>query len=157
EKVGRENAGKQFVAITDPNSKMQKVAESDGFRKIFFGNPEIGGRFSALSPFGMTAAAAMGLDTKDFLNRAAEMVADCRNKTVGENGGALLGTILGVCQTHGVDKLTIFTSPEIYDLGAWLEQLIAESTGKEGVSIIPVDREPMLDAEDYSDDRVFAY
>lgn len=157
EKVGKENAGKQFVAITDPNSKMQKVAEEDGFRKIFFGNPEIGGRFSALSPFGMTAAAAMGLDVEDFLKRASEMVADCKTDFSDGNSGALLGAILGICQTHGRDKLTIFTSPEIYDVGAWLEQLIAESTGKQGVSIIPVDREPLLSVEDYSDDRVFAY
>jgi transaldolase/glucose-6-phosphate isomerase len=157
EKVGRENAGKQFVAITDPNSKMQSTAEADGFRKIFFGNPEIGGRFSALSPFGMTAAGAMGLDVEDFLKRASEMVEACKNENPAENAGAILGTILGVCQTQGIDKLTIFTSPEIYDLGAWLEQLIAESTGKQGVSIIPVDREPLLEVEDYSDDRVFAY
>ena len=157
EKVGRERAGRQFVAITDPNSKMQKVAEADGFRRIFFGNPEIGGRFSALSPFGMTAAAAMGLDTEDFLKRAREMVEACRAENPSENAGAILGTILGACQREGVDKLTIFTSPEIYDLGAWLEQLIAESTGKQGVSIIPVDREPLLDVADYSEDRVFAY
>ena len=157
EKVGREQAGRQFVAITDPNSKMQRVAETDGFRKIFFGDPEIGGRFSALSPFGMTAAAAMGLDVEDFLSRASEMVEACRNDHPSENPGAVLGTILGVCQGEGIDKLTIFTSPEIYDLGAWLEQLIAESTGKQGVSIIPVDREPLLDVADYSEDRVFAY
>jgi transaldolase / glucose-6-phosphate isomerase len=157
EKVGREKAGRQFVAITDPDSKMQKVAEADGFRKIFFGNPEIGGRFSALSPFGMAAAAAMGLDVADFLQRADKMVAACRKENPEANEAAVLGTILGVCQTHGVDKLTIFTSPEIYDLGAWLEQLVAESTGKQGVSIIPVDREPLLETEDYSDDRVFAY
>lgn len=157
ETVGKENAGKQFVAITDPDSKMQKVAESDGFRKIFFGNPEIGGRFSALSPFGMAAGAAMGLDVEDFLTRASEMVEACKTENPQGNAGALLGIILGVCQTNAIDKLTIFTSPEIYDLGAWLEQLIAESTGKEGVSIIPVDREPLLSVEDYSDDRVFAY
>ncbi|MBS1794938.1 MAG: bifunctional transaldolase/phosoglucose isomerase [Acidobacteria bacterium] len=157
EKVGRENAGRQFVAITDPGSKMQKVAEADGFRRIFFGNPEIGGRFSALSPFGMTAAAAMGLDVGDFLDRAAEMVRACRREDPNVNPGALLGLILGVCQTNGVDKLTIFTAPEIYDLGAWLEQLIAESTGKEGVSIIPVDREPALAADNYGDDRIFVY
>ncbi|HEY0657723.1 MAG TPA: bifunctional transaldolase/phosoglucose isomerase [Pyrinomonadaceae bacterium] len=157
EKVGRENAGRQFVAITDPNSKMQHVATRDGFRKIFYGNPEIGGRFSALSPFGMAAAAAMDLDVENFLRRAQEMVAACKTENPGANDGAVLGMILGVCQTHGRDKLTIFTSPEIYDLGAWLEQLIAESTGKNGVSIIPVDREPLLQAEDYGDDRIFAY
>ena len=158
ETVGRENAGKQFVAITDPNSKMQSVAERDNFRKIFYGNPEIGGRFSALSPFGMAAAAAMNLDVEDFLRRADEMVAACKNETAHENPGAVLGAILGVCQTSGRDKLTIFTSKEIHDLGAWLEQLIAESTGKSGISIIPVDREPLLEsAEDYGDDRIFAY
>lgn len=155
--VGRENAGAQFVAITDPNSKMQQVAERDGFRKIFFGEPQIGGRFSALSPFGSAAGAAMGLDFEDFLNRANEMVEACRNENPGENPGAILGTILGVCHSDGRDKLTIFISPEIYDLGAWLEQLIAESTGKNGVSIIPVDREPLLKAEEYGDDRVFVY
>jgi transaldolase/glucose-6-phosphate isomerase len=157
EKVGRENAGKQFVAITDPNSKMQKVAETDNFRKIFFGNAEIGGRFSALSPFGIAAGAAMGLDVEDFLRRAQEMVEACKSNDSNENPGAILGTILGVCQREGRDKLTIFTSPEIYDVGAWLEQLIAESTGKNGVSIIPVDREPVQSFEDYGDDRVFAY
>lgn len=155
-KVGKENAGRQFVAITDPGSKMQQVAERDGFRKIFYGNPQIGGRFSALSPFGMTAAAAMGLDVKDFLTRAAEMVAACKANDPATNPGVALGTILGVCQQNDIDKLTILTSPEIYDLGAWLEQLIAESTGKHGVSIIPVDREPLLGAADYSEDRVVA-
>ncbi|MEP6901857.1 MAG: bifunctional transaldolase/phosoglucose isomerase [Actinomycetota bacterium] len=155
--VGKENAGRQFVAITDPNSKMQSTAERDGFRKIFFGNAEIGGRFSALSPFGIAAGAAMGLDVEDFLQKASEMVAACKTEVPSENAGAMLGTILGVCQTSGRDKLTIFTSPEIYDAGAWLEQLIAESTGKKGVSIIPVDREPLLPVEDYGDDRIFAY
>ncbi len=157
EKVGKENAGKQFVAITDPNSKMQKVAEGDNFRKIFFGNPEIGGRFSALSPFGIAAGASMGLDVEEFLKRALEMVTACKNPNPHENDGAILGTILGVCQTNGHDKLTIFTSPEIYDAGAWLEQLIAESTGKKGVSIIPVDLEQIAKPEDYGEDRIFAY
>ncbi len=155
--VGAKNAGKQFVAITDPDSKMQQIAENDNFRKILFGDPEIGGRFSALSPFGMTAAAAMQIDVEDFLKRASEMVENCRIEDPRENTGAILGIILGVCHQNKRDKLTIFTSPEIYDVGAWMEQLIAESTGKQGVSIIPVDREPLLDFEDYGDDRVFAY
>ncbi|MBA2621957.1 MAG: bifunctional transaldolase/phosoglucose isomerase [Acidobacteria bacterium] len=155
--VGKENAGKQFIAITDPNSKMQQVAERDDFRKIFFGDPSIGGRFSALSAFGLVPAALMGIDVEDFLTRTIEMVSACKSHVPTENPGAILGTILGVCQTNGRDKLTIFTSPEIYDAGAWLEQLIAESTGKSDVSIIPVDREPLVAAEDYSDDRVFAY
>lgn len=157
ETVGRENAGKHFVAITDPNSKMQKVAESDNFRQIFFGNPEIGGRFSALSPFGMAAGAAMGLDVGDFLTRANEMVAACKEENPQENAGALLGIILGTAHKNGRDKLTIYTTPDIYDVGAWLEQLIAESTGKNGVSIIPVDREPLLSPDNYGDDSVFVY
>ena len=155
--VGAENAGKQFIAITDPNSKMQKVAERDDFRRIFFGSAEIGGRFSALSVFGLAPASAMGIEVEEFLNRTSEMVADCKIENPAENPGAILGTILGVCQTHGRDKLTIFTSSEIYDVGAWLEQLIAESTGKSDISIIPVDREPIQPIENYSDDRVFVY
>ena len=155
ETVGKENAGKHFVAITDPGSKMQSVAERDGFRKIFFGNPEIGGRFSALSPFGLAAGAAMGLDVEDFLNRANNMVEACRNETAAENPGAILGTILGTAHSQGRDKLTVFTSDDIYDVGAWLEQLIAESTGKNDVSIIPVDREYIQG--EYGGDRVFVY
>src|SRR5688572_12159842 len=153
--VGKENAGKQFIAVTDPGSKMQKVAEEDGFRKIMFGKPEIGGRFSALSAFGLTAAAVMGLDVERLLNGAASMVRSCKATNAGENPGAILGTIVGVCHREGRDKLTIFTPPEFYDLGAWLEQLIAESTGKNGVSIIPVDREPLQPADMYGNDRLF--
>ena len=157
EQVGRENAGKQFIAITDPGSKMEQVARADGFRHIFYGKPQIGGRFSALSDFGMAAAASMGLDVERFLKSAEEMVDACRSTEATLNPGALLGLILGVGQTHGRDKLTIFTSPEIYDLGAWLEQLLAESTGKNDTAIIPVDREPLLPVDVYNDDRLFAY
>ncbi len=153
--VGKEKAGKQFVAITDPGSTMQKIAEADGFRHIFYGKPEIGGRFSALSAFGLTAAAAMGLDVEKLLNSAASMVRSCKSTNPNENPGAILGTILGTCYRSGRDKLTIFTPPEAYDLGAWLEQLIAESTGKNGVSIIPVDREPLQTVDTYGDDRIF--
>ena len=157
EKVGRENAGKQFIAITDPGSKMEQVAKDGDFRHIFYGKSEIGGRFSALSAFGMTAAAAMGLDVEEFLRNASEMVVACRMPDPVANPGALLGTILGLCHAHGRDKLTIFTSPEIHDLGAWLEQLIAESTGKKGVAIIPVDRESTQPLANYGSDRVFAF
>lgn len=157
ENVGRENVGKQFIAITDPGSKMQEVAEADGFRHIFFGKPEIGGRFSAMSAFGMTAAASMGIDVERFLTNAASMAKECGSSEPAENPGAILGMILGVCHEHGRDKLTIFTSPEIHGLGAWLEQLIAESTGKNGVAIIPVDREPIQPAVSYGNDRVFVY
>lgn len=156
-KVGRENAGRQFIAITDPGSKMEQVAVDDGFRHIFYGKPEIGGRFSALSAFGMVAAAAMGLDVERFLRSANEMVEDCKSNVVNENPGAVLGVILGVCHKHGRDKLTIYTAYEVHYLGGWLEQLIAESTGKNGVAIIPVDGEPVRAAQKYSDDRVFVF
>ena len=153
--MGKDHAGKQFIAITDPGSKMEQVAKDDGFRHIFYGKPEIGGRFSALSAFGMTAAAAMGIDVEPFLTAANEMVDACRETEPSENPGAVLGTILGICHKHGRDKLTIFASPEIHDLGAWMEQLIAESTGKNGVAIIPVDREPLQST--YTEDRAFAF
>lgn len=155
--VGKEHAGKQFIAITDPGSKLEQVAKGDGFRDIFYGDPQIGGRFSALSTFGITAAASMGVDVEQLLTNANEMVAACRDNDPTANPGAILGLILGAGHAAGRDKLTIFTSPEIHDLGAWMEQLVAESTGKNGVSIIPVDREPIQPAEDYGDDRLFAF
>ena len=156
--VGADKVGSHFVAVTDPGSKMQQVAEGDHFLKIFFGRPSIGGRYSALSNFGMVPAAAMGLDTKRFLDRAAEMVKSCgADVKVEENPGIVLGIILGAAANAGRDKVTIVTSSEISDLGAWLEQLIAESTGKVGKGIIPVDRESLAAPEMYGNDRVFAY
>ena len=156
--VGATKAGSHFVAITDPGSKMQQVAESDHFLHIFFGRPSIGGRYSALSNFGMVPAAVMGLDTKKFLSRAAEMVrASGANSPVEENTGAVLGIILGVAANAGRDKVTLITSPGISDLGAWLEQLLAESTGKIGKGLIPVDREHLASPETYGNDRVFVY
>jgi len=156
--VGADKAGSHFMAITDPGSKMQKVAEADRFRHVFFGRPSIGGRYSALSNFGMVPAAVIGIDTKKFLDRAQEMVEACGpSATVEQNPGAVLGIILGTAATAGHDKVTIVTSPDISDLGAWLEQLLAESTGKVGKGIIPVDREALAAPEVYGNDRVFAY
>jgi len=156
--VGANKAGTHFIAVTDPGSKMQKVAEGDRFRHIFFGRPSIGGRYSALSHFGMVPAAVIGLDTKKFLDRAQEMVRACgASASVEENPGAVLGIILGTAARSGRDKVTIITSPDISDLGAWLEQLLAESTGKVGKGIIPVDREQLAAPEVYGNDRVFAY
>ena len=158
EVVGADKAGSHFMAITDPGSKMQQVAETDRFRHIFFGRPSIGGRYSALSHFGMVPAAVMGIDTKKFLDRAQEMVRACGpSAAVEENPGAVLGIILGTAARSGRDKVTIITSPDIADLGAWLEQLLAESTGKIGKGIIPVDREELGTPEVYGNDRVFAY
>jgi len=156
--VGAVKVGSQFIAITDPGSKMQQVAEADRFLHVFFGRPSIGGRYSALSNFGMVPAAVMGLDTKRFLARAAEMVRACAaGASVEENPGAVLGIILGTAANAGRDKVTIITSPGISDLGAWLEQLLAESTGKIGKGIIPVDRETLTTPEVYGSDRVFVY
>jgi transaldolase/glucose-6-phosphate isomerase len=157
-KVGEKEVGNRFIAITDPGSKMQQVAESDKFRKIFFGVPSIGGRYSAISNFGMVPAAVMGVDVAKFLKNTEEMVQACGASSVTDsNPGVLLGTILGVAATHGRDKITIITSPGIFDLGAWLEQLIAESTGKSGKGIIPVDLERLAKPAAYGNDRVFAY
>ena len=156
--VGAHQAGRHFIAITDPGSKMQQVADSDKFLHVFFGRPSIGGRYSALSNFGMIPAAAIGLDTKKFLSRTAEMVRACGpSPAVQENPGAALGVILGAAATAGRDKVTIITSPGISDLGAWLEQLLAESTGKIGKGIIPVDRERLGSPDVYGNDRLFAY
>jgi transaldolase/glucose-6-phosphate isomerase len=156
--VGADKAGIHFIAITDPGSKMQKVAEGDHFRHIFFGRPSIGGRYSVLSNFGMVPAAVIGIDTKKFLDRTQEMVRACgASAPVEENPGAMLGIILGTAAQSGHDKVTIITSPDISDLGAWLEQLLAESTGKVGKGIIPVAREELAAPEMYGNDRVFAY
>jgi transaldolase / glucose-6-phosphate isomerase len=157
-KVGAKEAGNRFIAITDPGSKMQQVAEGDKFRHIFFGVPSIGGRYSALSNFGMIPAAVMGLDVAKFLKNTQEMAKACGAFVAAdENPGVLLGAILGTAAKEGVDKVTIISSPGISDLGAWLEQLIAESTGKQGKGIIPVDREKLAKPEAYGNDRVFAY
>ncbi len=156
--VGADHAGQHFIAITDPNSKMQHVAEGDNFRHIFYGLASIGGRYSALSDFGMVPSAAMGVDMQRFLDRAEEMVHACASSVpVDENPGVVLGTVMGVGARSGRDKVTILTAPEIWDLGAWLEQLLAESSGKIGKGIIPVDREKAGPPEVYGKDRVFAY
>ena len=157
-KVGEKEAGSRFIAITDPGSKMQQVAETDKFRKIFFGVPSIGGRYSALSNFGMVPGAVMGLDVAKFLKNTEEMVQACgATASADVNPGVILGTILGTAANHGRDKITFITSPGVSDLGAWLEQLIAESTGKIGKGIIPVDRERLAKPATYGNDRVFAY
>ncbi len=156
--VGPDKAGDHFIAITDPGSKLQKVAESDGFRRVYFGVPSIGGRYSALSDFGMVPAAIMGVDTVKFLDRADEMAIACSScLPAEENPGVVLGTVLGVLAKNGRDKVTLITSPGIWDFGAWVEQLLAESTGKEGKGLIPVDRESLGSPKAYGNDRLFVY
>jgi transaldolase/glucose-6-phosphate isomerase len=156
--VGPAEAGKRFIAITDPGSHLQKVAEADGFRHVFFGAPGIGGRYSALSNFGMIPGAIQGIDVGKFLDRAEEMVHACASVVPAhQNPGVQLGAVLGTLQKLGRDKFTIIASPTIFDLGAWLEQLLAESTGKQGKGLIPVDREQLGAPGVYGKDRVFAY
>jgi glucose-6-phosphate isomerase len=154
--VGKDEAGSHFIAITDPGSKMEQVAKGDGFRYIFYGDPQIGGRYSALSKFGLVPATVAGLHTGKLLDAAAKAVAEAK-LALGENPAVELGLILGTAANTGRDKITIFTSPEIYDLGAWLEQLIAESTGKLGKGITPVDREAIGAPGVYGNDRIFVY
>lgn len=156
--VGAKAAVRQFIAITDPGSVLQQAAETNDFRHLYFGVPTIGGRYSALSNFGMVPAAVMGLDIAQFLESAEEMVEACfPSVPVEENPGLVLGTILGVYANHGRDKVTIIASPGLASFGAWLEQLLAESTGKEGKGIIPVDREAVGPPEVYGSDRLFVY
>ena len=154
--VGADDVGGHFMAITDPGSKMEQVAKADNFRGIFYGDPEIGGRYSALSNFGVVAATVTGLNVETLLAEAAKAVAAAK-LPVAENPGVQLGLLLGTAANAGRDKITIFTSPEIADLGAWLEQLIAESTGKQGKGITPVDLEAIGAPSVYGNDRVFAY
>ena len=157
EAVGRDEAGNRFIAITDPGSRLREQAETEHWRKIFLGVPSIGGRYSALSDFGLAPAAAMGIDIGRLLERAIRMVRACGDASARNNPGVILGAILGTAHNHGLDKVTIIASPAIYDLGAWLEQLLAESTGKNGKGLIPVDREAAGPAEVYGDDRLFIY
>ena len=162
-KVVGDQVGHHFIAITDPGSKLEGVAAKLNFRHVYHGVPSIGGRYSALSDFGMVPHAAMGLDTEKFLKRTAETVADCKSTDSSRNPGVSLGLILGTAAaSFKRDKVTLICSRSIHDLGAWLEQLLAESTGKEGHGLIPVDREPLFIPEGtnkgiYGNDRVFAY
>jgi transaldolase/glucose-6-phosphate isomerase len=157
--VGEKEAGGRFLAITDPGSTMQQVAERDGFRRVFFGWTNIGGRYSALSDFGLVPAAIMGVDVAKLLDRTDEMVCACMPSVpVEQNPGVVLGVILGVAASNfGRDKVTIIASSAIYDLGAWLEQLVAESTGKDGKGLIPIDREELGTPDVYGRDRIFVY
>lgn len=156
--IGPKETAQRFIAITDRGSGLQQAAEADGFRHLYFGLASIGGRYSALSNFGMVPAAVMGVDVVQILERAEEMVEACSSYVpVEENPGLVLGTILGVLANHGRDKVTIVVSPGLAALGAWLEQLLAESTGKAGKGIIPVDGEAVGTPDVYGDDRVFVY
>jgi transaldolase/glucose-6-phosphate isomerase len=148
--------GRSFITITDPGSQLAATAKAESFRRIFLNQPDIGGRYSALSYFGMVPAALMGLDVTSLLQGAQAMAKACAaSVTATENPGALLGAVLAECARAGRDKLTIVTDEKLAALGLWIEQLIAESTGKEGKGIIPVVGEPLADASSYGNDRLF--
>lgn len=156
--LGESEAGSRFVAITDPGSRLQETAEREGFRSIFFGEPAVGGRYSALSNFGRVPAALMGLDVAEFIHRTRSMVEACNPRvSADKNRGVVLGAILGTLAKAGRDKLTLISSPEISGMGAWLEQLLAESTGKDGKGIVPVEGEPVGRPGIYGEDRLFLH
>ncbi len=156
--LGADRAGARFIAITDPASPLQQQARHRRFRAILPGVPSIGGRYAALSNFGLVPAALMGIDVQRFLDRSALMVQACSASVPPEvNPGVRLGIIMGTLAHHGRDKVTLVTSPGLDGLGAWLEQLIAESTGKEGHGLIPIDAEPLGRPEVYGRDRLFIY
>ncbi len=151
-----DKAGENFIAITDPGTKMEADAQRDGFRKIFLNPSDIGGRYSALSYFGMVPAALMGLDVAQIIDHAEIAVAACKpDIPIKQNPGAALGAAIGTLAKLGLDKVTLVTPPPLEALGLWIEQLIAESTGKEGRGILPVAGEPLGEPKSYGNDRVF--
>ena len=158
EGVCGERAGESFVAVTDPGTVLDRLASEAGFRRKFVNPPDIGGRYSVLSYFGLVPAVLIGLDVGELLERANGMAERCAADVPGlRNPGAQLGAWMGELALLGRDKLTLVTSPSIARFGLWVEQLLAESTGKEGKGIVPVVGEPLLSPEGYGDDRQFVY
>jgi transaldolase / glucose-6-phosphate isomerase len=151
-------AGRHFAAITDPGTSLEKLAKDHGFRWIFRNPPDIGGRYSALSYFGLVPGALMGVDVTEMLERAVEMAHSCADSVpAADNPGVWLGAVMGELAQQGRNKLTLIASPRIATFGYWVEQLIAESTGKEGKGIVPVEGEPLGKPAVYGDDRQFVY
>jgi transaldolase/glucose-6-phosphate isomerase len=158
EEIGVKNPGSHFIAITDPGTTLEKLADEKKFRKCFRANPNVGGRYSALIEFGLIPAAIAGIDGEKLLRTARNMMVDCSsNKSSITNPGILLGTLLATAYAAGRDKLTIIADNSLVPIGAWIEQLIAESSGKEGKGILPVADEPLMDPEKYGNDRFFVY
>jgi glucose-6-phosphate isomerase len=147
--------GAHFIAITDAGSDLQALAEKHGFRRVFLNRPDIGGRYSALSYFGMVPAALIGADVDAMLAQAGAMAEACRAPSAAANPGAYLGAVMGEAALAGRDKLTLFLPPQLAPLGDWVEQLLAESTGKEGKGIIPIIGETPGPPERYASDRLF--
>lgn len=158
DEIGVENAGANFIAITDPGSKLAEIAEQYHFRQTFLNDPNIGGRYSALSHFGLVPAALLGIDIEKLLQKAIMAMKNCNASIPMErNEAAWLGAAIGEMAKQGRDKLTFVLSPSITSFGDWVEQLIAESTGKDGKGILPVVNEDLLDASLYAEDRVFVH
>jgi transaldolase/glucose-6-phosphate isomerase len=156
ETIGADKAGHRFIAVTDPGSSLQKVAAKQGFARTFYGDPTIGGRYSVLSPFGLVPAAAAGIDLRTLITHTMAMVRSCGpDVPPHENPGVQLGLAMGLAGLEGRDKVTILSSEKIADFGAWAEQLIAESTGKDGKGLIPIDGETLGDVSQYGNDRFF--
>lgn len=155
DRLGQADAGKHFIAITDGGSRLEEYARRLDFRSIFLNNPEIGGRYSALSYFGLIPATLCGIDPNKLLGRAIEAMRECRTATPEYNPAAALGAAMGELAKAGRDKLTFFIPPPLTAFGDWLEQLIAESTGKKGRGILPVIGEPPGEPQVYAEDRVF--
>ncbi|MEW6141859.1 MAG: glucose-6-phosphate isomerase [Chloroflexota bacterium] len=154
--VGKENTGNNFIAITDPGTSLAELASAKRFRRTFINPPDIGGRYSVLSYFGLVPASLIGVDIAKLLDRAGRMQKECNEAiSLSANPGAGLGAVMGKLALSGLDKLTLFTSPSIGSLGLWIEQLIAESLGKDGKGIVPVAGEPFVDTERYGEDRLF--
>src|SRR5438034_2540971 len=155
---GSGKAGRQFATITDPGSSLEELATARSFRWIFPNPPDIGGRYSALSYFRLVAAALMGVNVGELLERAVEMAHSCADSVpADENPGVWLGAVLGQLALGGRNKLTLIASPKVATFGYWVEQLIAESTGKQGKGIVPVEGEPVGRPPAYGDDRVFVH
>ncbi len=153
-------AGSRFIAVTDPNTSLEKLAKERGFRKIFNADPMVGGRYSALTHFGLVPAGLMGIDLEKFLSSAEKMMKQCAaDVPAARNPGLVLGAVMGGCALAGRDKLTILADEQLASVGSWLEQLIAESSGKLGKGIVVVDGEPRYaaDSSAYGPDRLFAY
>lgn len=151
-------AGSRFVAITDPGTSLEKLAQEKGFRKFFNADPTVGGRYSALTHFGMVPSALMGIDVDKALARAAAMMRQCAaDVPAARNPGLVLGALMGQAALEGRDKLTILADDALASVGGWLEQLIAESSGKEGKGVVVVDGEPHYSPDSYGADRWFAY
>ena len=157
-KRNKTTCGDHFIAITDPGTSLEQLARDHGFRHIFINPSDIGGRYSVLSLFGLVPAALLGIDIPRLLDRTADMVDRCTPQTpIDSNPGAYLGAVMGSLAKSGRDKVTIIASPALATFGLWVEQLLAESTGKQGTGLVPVAQEPVLAPSAYGHDRLFIY